>query len=356
MLVTGREAGSATTERWRQLHDEALVWLIHDHFYHRLDANLAMAEGGVTAKTVVPIGDLAVYNDSDAGEDDLAFYERTLKQTEGWAKESLIRLERARLLYESRPDRFVIASNADDVFRAKAAGKAAIFLGCEGCKAFEGRLELLRAFHRLGVRQMQLIWARPNQLVDVSATGAWRLSGFGRDAVALMNELGVVIDLSHAPWTLFDDVTALSRQPVIVSHGAPNMVFPRSGDMSGAHLDALKACGGLLGLHFCRHYINGPFATFEDFLRVVDYLVGQGYEDTVALGGDLFEVDSYFRARHPPPGGATHETWSVFIEEIGDVRRIPAITRALVERGYPERTTRSILGENALRVYRSVMG
>lgn len=341
-------------EPWHAIHEDALVWLIHDHFYHRLEESLAMAEGGVTAKTLVPIGDLAIYNDS-ASEEDLEFYRRTLEQTDGWARESLVRLERARLLLESRPDRFLVASHADDVLRAKREGKLAVFLGCEGCKAFEGRLELLRVFYRLGVRQMQLTWAGPNQLVEVSpATGKTQLSSFGRDAVALMNELGVVIDLTHAPWSLFEDVLKLSRHPIIISHGAPNAVHPGSGDMSKAYLDALKSCGGLLGLHFCAHYINGPFATFEDFLETNDWLVENGYEEIVALGGDFFEVDSYFRARHPPPRGATHETWSVFISEIGDIRRIPAITRALVERGYPEGTIRKILGENALRVYRSV--
>lgn len=345
--------GSAD-EAWRRIHERAVVWLIHDHFTHRLDANLDVFEGGVTAKTVVPFGDLAIYNDS-AGEDDLAFYERTLGQTDGWARESLLRLERTRRLYESRPDKFLIALHADDVLRAKSEGKAAIFLGCEGCKAFEGELDLLRAFHRLGVRQMQLVWSRPNQFVEVAASGAWRLSGFGREAVALMNDLGAVIDLAHAPRSLFDDVLKASAHPVIVSHGAPNMVHPGSGDLSAAHLDALRSCGGLLGLHFCRHYINGPFASFEDFLRVIDHLVARGYEDIVALGGDLFEVDSYFRARHPPPGGSTHETWSVFVEEIGRVDRVPTLTRALVERGYPERTIRKLLGENALRVYRTVL-
>lgn len=338
-------------EAWRRIHDDAVVWLLHDHFYHRLDANLGMREGGVTAKTVVPFGDLAIYNDGD-GEDDLEFYHRTLCQTEGWAKESLVRLGRARRLYESRLDRFLLASSAEDALRAKAEGKAAIFFGCEGCKAFEGRLELLTTFHRLGVRQMQIIWTRPNQFVDPET---WKLSAFGRDAVALMGELGVVIDLAHAPWSLFEDVLKTGTGPAIVSHGAPNMVHPGSGDMSEAHLDALRSCRGVLGLHFCRHYVNGPFARFEDFLRVIDHLVERGYQDIVALGGDLFEVDSYFRARHPPPGGSTHETWSVFIEEIGDVRRIPTITRALVQRGYPEVTIRKILGENVLRVYRSAL-
>jgi len=336
----------------RRLHADAVVFVLHDHFYHRLDANLALREGGVTAKTVVPIGDLAIYNDSPA-EDDLEFYRRTLAQTEGWARESLVRLERARQLFESRPDHFLIAQAADDVLRAKREGKAAIFFGCEGCKAFEGRLELLRVFHRLGVRQMQLIWTNPNQLVDA---GSRRLSGFGREAVAAMNELGVVMDLAHAPRSLFEDVVARSAHPVIVSHGAPAGAHPGSGDISAAHLDALKACGGLLGLHFCRHYINGPFATFDDFLATVDYLFENGCEDVVALGGDLFEDDAYFRARHGPPAGATHETWKVFIEELSDLRLLPNLTRGLVGRGYPEGAVKKILGENALRLYRQVLG
>ena len=340
---------------WHRLHADAVVWLLHDHFYHRLDANLAMRKGGVTAKVAVPVGDLAIYNDSD-GEDDRAFYERTLAQVDGWAVESLVRLERARRLYESRPDRFLIASKARDVLRARRDGKAAVFLGLEGCKCFEGRIEVLHTFYRLGVRQMQLMWSDPNQLVEVGSSGAWRLSGFGKEAVAAMNELGIAVDLAHAPWSLFQDAVERSRHPVIVSHGAPLLGPGGSGDMGREHLEALKACGGLLGLHFCRHYINGPFATFEDFLATIDFMVGNGYEDITALGGDLFEDDSYFRARHPAPGGATHDTWSVFIEELSDISRLPSLTRALVARGYAQGTIKRILGGNALRVYRRVLG
>lgn len=346
----------SATESWQSLHADSVVWLLHDHFYHRLDANLAMQQGGVTAKVVVPIGDLAIYNDS-AGEDHWEFYQRTLAQTDGWAAESLVRLERTRQLLESRPDRIMLAEKAADVLRAKQEGKAAIFLGCEGCKAFEGRIELLRVLCRLGVRQMQLVWSHPNQLVAVApSSGGWALSGFGREAIAAMNELGIVIDLAHAPWSLFAQVVERSRHPVIVSHAAPSGAHPGSGDMTDEHLQALKACGGLLGLHFCRHYVNGPFATFDDFLDTVDYLMERGYDEIVALGGDLFEDDAYFRARHGPPGGATHETWKVFIEELGDVRLLPNVTRGLVARGYGQAAIKQILGGNALRVYRAVLG
>ena len=347
---------SAPPEPWRSLHAASIVWIIHDHFYHRLDANLAMQEGGVTAKTLVPAGDLAIYNDS-RGEDDLAFYRRTLAQTAVWGAASRGRIEAARALLESRPDRFILATSTADVLRAKSEGKAAVFLGMEGCKAFEGRIELLRAFYDLGVRQMQLTWAAPNQLVAVEPeSGNWRLSEFGKEAVAAMNELGVVIDLAHAPWSLMEDVLERSADPVVVSHGAPAELHPGSGDMTVRHLDALKGCGGLLGLHFCRHYINGPFATFEDFLDTIGYLVARGYEDIVALGGDLFEDDSYFRARHAPPAGATHETWRPFIDELSDVRLIPNVTRGLASRGCQPDLMRKVLGGNALRLYRAVLG
>ena len=342
-------------EEWRSLHSQSIVWLLHDHFYHRVDANLAMNDGGVTAKTVVPIGDLAIYNDSP-GEDHVTFYRRTLAQREGWGAECRVRLERTRALYESRPDRFILAESANDVVRARREGRSAVFLGMEGCKAFEGRLEVLEMFCRLGVRQMQLTWAEPNQFVTVSPSGTWHLSHFGRNAVAAMNGLGVVIDLAHAPWSLFEEVLDASKQPVIVSHGAPSEPHPGSGDMTAGHLRALKSCGGLLGLHFCRHYINGPGATFEDFLDTVDYLVGNGYEDIVALGGDLFEDDPYFRARHAPPHGVTHETWRVFIDELSDVRLMPNITRGLVERGHSRDLVQKIVGGNVLRVYRAVLG
>ena len=341
-----RDSGSRCTD-WQSLHDESIVWLLHDHFFHRLDANLAMREGGVTAKVVLPIGDLAIYNDSD-GEGDLAFYERTLAQTDGWAVESLVRHERARRLFESRPDRFILAEKAQDALRAKREGKSAIFFGMEGSKALEGRIEMLGVFYRLGVRQMQLIWATPNQLVSVE-NGAWRLSPFGKEVLAGMNELGIVADLAHVPQGFFEDVARHSKAPFIVSHNVPD-------DLSPWHLDALKACKGIVGLHFCRHCINGPDATLDDFLDTVDRLVDAGYEDVVAIGGDLFEVDSYFYARHPAPAGAVGKKWSAFIDELSDIRLVPNITRGLCERGYSDGLIKKILGGNALRLYQTVLG
>ena len=205
MQSADEDAVATAAER---LHRDSLVWVIHDHFFHRLEANLAMRDGGVTAKTLVPVADLAIYNDS-ADPDHAAFYARSLAQRDGWAVESLVRLERARRLLESRPERFVLALCPEDVLRAQREERSAIFLGLEGCKAFEGRLELLRIFHRLGVRQAQLMWAHPNQLVDASGS-SHRLSSFGRECVAAMNELGIVIDLAHAPMDVFAEAIQLN--------------------------------------------------------------------------------------------------------------------------------------------------
>ncbi len=343
-----------TRQRRQQLHDAALVWLLHDHLHHRIDETLAMRAAGVTAKTVVPVGDLAIYNDSD-NPDHLDYYQRTLDQTAGWGRESLARVERARRQLESRPAEIVVATRASDVRTARESGRVAVFLGMEGCKAFEGSLELLDAFHEIGIRQMQLTWASPNDLVDAHGSG-WRLSPFGREAVARMEELGVVIDVAHAPWSFVLDVAEVASGPFIVSHGAPSDPHPGSGDIPREYLDLLLRREGVLGLHFCRHYINGPYATFEDFLETIDWLVVNGYEGIVALGGDLFEVDDYFRARHPAPAGSTHETWSVFIDEIDSIRKLPNITRALCARGHTEPVVRKTLGENVMRVYRRALG
>ena len=75
----------------------------------------------------------------------------------------------------------------------------------------------------------------------------------------------------------------------------------------------------------------------------------------MALGGDLFEDNSYFRARHQPPSRVTHEDWGVFIDELSDIRLISNVTRGLLERGYGETTVRKILGGNALRLYNTVL-
>lgn len=195
-----------------RIHRDAIVWLIHDHYFHRLDAILALRDGGVTVKTLVPVADLAIC--SDSGEPDhVAFYHRTLEQMDGWAVPSL-------------------------------------------------------------VRQARLLWAHGNQRVQAGTT-PWRRSGFGRECVAAMHDLGIVIviDLAHAPVSVFTEVVGSSRRPVVVSHGGPTQPHPGSGDMTRAH---------------------------------------------------------------PAAAGSTHETWQLFIDELGDVSRLPLLTLALEARGYPE--------------------
>lgn len=94
--------------------------MLHDHFYHRLDANLRMLRGGVTAKVAVPVADLAIYNDS-AGEPDREFYDRTPAQADGWAKESLLRLERRASAPCSAPRPLQRRASGDDPGRKRPA-------------------------------------------------------------------------------------------------------------------------------------------------------------------------------------------------------------------------------------------
>ncbi len=115
------------------------------------------------------------------------------------------------------PQHVLLATTAADLVRAEREGKVAILLGVEGGKLLEGRLDALKTFHDRGLRELQLRWAVPNQIVESSA-----LTGFGRQVVRECNRLGIIISLTHCPTTAFFEVAEISDKPVIVCHSVAN--------------------------------------------------------------------------------------------------------------------------------------
>ncbi len=237
-------------------------------------------------------------------------------------------------------DTLSVARNAGDIRSALRQGKVAALLSIEGGEALEGDLGVLRMLYRLGVRAIGLTWNERNQIADgvgeKSAGGG--LTDFGRQVVAEMNRLGMIIDVSHLSERSFWDTVGASGHPVIASHSNARVLCPHVRNLTDEQIRALAHNGGVMGINFSSEFlIQEGQASIADIVRHIEHvcaLVGPGH---VGLGADFDGITM-------PPG------------DLPDVSHLPALTQTLSGRGFDEAAIRGFLGENFMRVIERVIG
>lgn len=251
---------------------------------------------------------------------------------------ALRRLEGLYRLLEQAPDRLTLVRTAADLTRLGPDGPIGAILGLEGAEALDGSLELLYTFFRLGVRVLGLAWNGRNAACDgVTVGDRYGLTPFGRDLVAACNDLGIVLDVSHLNAAGIEDVLALSRHPVIASHSLARAVFEHRRNLSDAQLRGIAAAGGVIGATFVAEFMAAPpdQATLEHLLTHIEHMLAVAGPAHVGLGSDY--------------DGAT------LCRGLESGEKYPALTDAMLARGYTEDVIGGILGENFRRVFIRVL-
>jgi membrane dipeptidase len=177
------------------------------------------------------------------------------------ARIQLEQLELARRVIARYPDALELCLTADEVDAALAAGRIASLLGMEGGHVLEGSLGALRAYRELGARYLTLTHNTSNDLAD-SATGEAQhggLSPFGRDVVAEMNRLGMLVDLSHVSVDTMSDALDSSIAPVIFSHSSARALCDVARNVPDDILGRMSDNGGVVMVTFVAGFI-GPDA------------------------------------------------------------------------------------------------
>ena len=168
------------------------------------------------------------------------------------------------------PDQLTLCTSPADILAARSAGKFAVLMGIEGGHAIENSLALLRDYYQLGVRYMTLTWANSNDWADSSGdlddptvphhNG---LTAFGREVIAEMNRLGMMIDVSHVSDKTFADVLAITRVPLIASHSCARALCNSARNLTDDQLRALAAKGGVCMVNFYAAFVD------ENYRRAV---------------------------------------------------------------------------------------
>jgi len=252
----------------------------------------------------------------------------------------------------------LLGTTAEDIVRAKQDGKTAILLGFQNIQPLENDLRLLKLYHHLGVRIIQLSYHFRNAAAD---GGGERidsgLSLFGILLVKEMNRLGIVVDLAHVGKQSVLGAVEASEDPVIASHSNPRSLVDAHQNKTDEEVKAIAEKGGVVGVTaFPRLISKDPDkCTLDDLLDCIDYvdkLVGVNH---VGIGLDFAEG----WAEYPPTRMTLIKidkriyTYPRGIETVTD---FPNITKGLVERGYSDTEIKKILGENFLRIFRKVFG
>lgn len=221
-----------------------------------------------------------------------------------------------------------------DLLKVKTEPKIGGILSLEGGEVLEGNLGNLRNFYRLGVRALTLTWNNRNELADGVGEGKYAqgLSKFGHQVVETMNQLGMIVDVSHLAEKGFWDVLSASKAPVIASHSNSRTLCNHPRNLWDQQIKGIADQGGVIGVNF-----YPPFVTHKkdvDLGAVADqimHLLNVGGCNCVGLGSDFDGIDS------TPKG-------------LDDISKIHLIIDELKTRQVPESIIEKIMGENFFRV------
>jgi membrane dipeptidase len=294
--------------------------------------------------------------------------DRLIDLVEGFAKHS--------------PDKFSLARSPAEVRANFAAGKISLCMGMENGSPIEHRIANVQHFHDRGIRYITLAHSKDNHLADSSYDDAHKnkgLSEFGKEVVAEMNRLGVMVDVSHISDDAFWQVIELSKTPVIASHSSCRHFTPGwQRNMSDEMIKALAQHGGVIQINFGSGFIDAEAqkrqtATFNE-LEALLKKQGLSFGDKEAK-----PIADEFRAQHPAKFGTVeqvadhidHVKKLVGVDHVGlgsdfdgvgdtlpaglkDVSQYPNLLRVLLERGYTEPEIEKICSGNVLRVWQAV--
>ncbi len=279
------------------------------------------------------------------------------------------------------PEKFALVSSTQDVLRKKSSGKILLTMGMENGAPLL-KLEDIAYYHQRGIRYVTLTHSKDNHICDSSydTTRTWGgLSEYGKQVVAEMNRVGMMIDISHVSDSTFYQVLRLTQAPVIASHSSCRAFTPGfERNMSDDMIRLLAQNGGVIQINFGKSFLSAAYQAKANELRknILAYLVehnlsftdsaAQAYIKAVRDTANMPVVTVEDVASH-----IDHVKKLVGVDYVGigsdfdgvsgelpvglsDVSMYPNLIYELLKRGYSDEDIRKICGGNLMRVWASV--
>lgn len=247
---------------------------------------------------------------------------------------------------QRNPSSIMLVKTPAELKQAVKQKKLAAMMGVEGGHMIENDLAKLETLFDRGARYMTLTWNNSTTWASSAAEETSNkipadkrgLNDFGKQVVRKMNQLGMMVDLSHVGEKTFWDAMQIVTKPVIVSHSSVYHFAPVPRNLKDEQIDAIGKNGGVICVNFFSGFLDGGFdkksarPPLSLLIDHIDYIVKRIGIDHVGLGSDFDGISS------TPL-------------QLDGVQDYPKLTAALLERGYSKKDVRKILGENVLRVF-----
>ncbi len=268
----------------------------------------------------------------------------------------------------ANPDKLMLALQAQDFTRAKASGRTAVLMNFQNATMLEGEVANVDALHALGMRSVQLTYNFRNLVGDgcLERTNAG-LSDFGLEVVERLNEVGVLIDLSHCGPQTTQDGIEFSKKPVGITHTMCAALRPHPRAKSDAHIRACAEKGGVVGMIALGYFVGpdpGGDTTIENYADHIEHAVNIAGIEHVGISTDF-----------PPQGispWATYENWYAprtkyfkpsyelrwppWIPELDTPDRYRNLLAVLTRRGWSGHDMERLLGLNWMRLFSDTIG
>ncbi len=278
---------------------------------------------------------------------------------EGALRQTLRMIEAAHRLADGNPDEVALCLDGAAIDATLASGRIALVLALEGCPAIDDDVELVETMHRLGVRIASLVHFGRTALADGSGedgTGG-RLTRAGVAALAEMERLGMLFDVSHLGAAGVEHVLELATRPVIATHSSARALRDHHRNLTDAQLKGIATGGGVICVNFFAGFLDEAEHTVERLVDHILHVAEVAGIDHVGIGPDFIaEVE--------------HDLWPAWCDDytvegidirscvpgLEGPRGLPLVTAALVQRGLDADAIGKVLGGNVVRLMRAELG
>lgn len=275
------------------------------------------------------------------------------------------------------PDKFAVATTPTDVITQFANGLISLPMGMENGAPIEGDLQNLQHFYDRGIRYITLTHGKYNHICDSSydSDKHWNgLSPFGKEVVAEMNRLGIMIDISHVSDSTFYQVVKLTKAPLIASHSSCRHFTPDwERNMSDDMINLLAETGGVIQINFGSNFLSGEYKEKMQIARdymtennITDHHEREQYQANYKRENNVKEADvtdvvahidrvvKLVGIDHVGIGSDYDGVGDTLPTSLKDVSGYPNLIEALLKSGYTEAEIKKICSENILRVWSEV--
>ncbi len=279
-------------------------------------------------------------------------------------REMVLNLEQWNRWFEAHGDLIFKGTTGDDVRLAQETGRTAVFFGFQNPSPIEDDIGLIEICHQLGIRFMQLSYNNQSLL----ATGCYEaedpgLTRFGKQAVAEMNRVGLVIDMSHSAERSTLEAIDTSSRPIAITHANPHWWHPALRNKSDTVVKALTDRGGMLGFSLYPHHLkDGTSCTLAGFCEMIAESASRYGAANLGLGSDLCQdqpdsvvewmrVGRWSKAMDYGEGSAANPGFPPMPSWFRDNRDWGNIRRGLEQVGFSKEEVDGLMGGNWLRFY-----